>query len=214
MTGYIIKKILIVIVFLVGAATLIGIASSSDDTEISDSQLTQSTDNSSITNSMYARITGDEFDKAYLADMIAHHLGALNMASYARSETSREQIKDFSEGLLSSQSKEVQQMLEWQKAWGYVDGSDPHAGHAMEAVGDMGAEMAAMEAKLYDLTGLTFDQEFLTQMILHHQQAIDISKHAATNSQHQELKDLAKSIISTQEKEIADMKRWQREWGY
>ena len=105
-------------------------------------------------------------------------------------------------------------MLHWQKQWGYVDGSDPHAGHAMEADDGMGASMAAMEAKLYDLTGDAYDKEFLTQMILHHQQAVDMSKYAETNAGRQEIKTLAQTIMNAQEREIADMQRWQKEWGY
>lgn len=208
------KKIPIIIVIVAGLTVLIGIVASFDNTQISDKQVTQPTTERDATNEMYANIRGDEFDKAYLADMIAHHQGALNMASYARSETAREQIKILSETILSSQTKEVQQMLDWQKTWGYIDGTDPHAGHMMEAGDGMGADMAEMEAKLYNLNGPAFDKEFLKQMILHHQQAVDMSKYAETNAKHQDLKDLAKSIIGAQEKEITDMKRWQQEWGY
>lgn len=163
---------------------------------------------------MYASISGDEFDKAYLSDMIAHHQGALNMASLARSESTKSEIRKLSETILATQTKEVQKMMDWQQQWGYIDGTDPHAGHVMEGGAGMGADMAAMEAKLYDLTGKAYDKEFLTQMILHHQQAVDMSKYAATNAKHQELKDLAATIITTQQKEIDDMKRWQIYWGY
>lgn len=208
------KKIPIIIVVIAGLTVLIGVVTSIDNPQISDKQVTQPINERDATNDMYASITGDDFDKAYLSDMIAHHQGALNMASYARAETAREQIKILSETILSSQTKEVQQMLDWQKTWGYIDGTDPHAGHMMESGGGMGADMAEMEAKLYNLNGPVFDKEFLKQMILHHQQAVDMSRYAATNAKHQDLKELAKSIISAQEKEIADMKRWQQEWGY
>lgn len=162
--------------------------------------------------SMYSRMTGKEFDRAYLADMIMHHQGALNMASYARTQTTKDEIRTLSTAILASQTTEVRQMLDWQQQWGYVDGSDPHAGHAMEADDGMGASMAAMEAKLYDLTGDAYDKEFLAQMIAHHQQAVDMSKYAETNASHQEIKELARNIIRVQEKEIADMRRWQQEW--
>ena len=105
-------------------------------------------------------------------------------------------------------------MMDWQQQWGYIDGTDPHAGHVMEAGDGMGADMAAMEAKLYDLTGEAYDKEFVAQMILHHQQAIDMSRYAETNAKHQELKAMAAAIIAAQQKEIDDMKRWQQQWGY
>ena len=163
---------------------------------------------------MYASMTGDEFDRAYLADMLAHHQGALNMASYALGESSDQRIVTLSRNILSAQTAEVQQMLAWQKEWGYIDGSDPHAGHAMEAGGGMGADMASMEARLYGSSGATFDKEFLTVMILHHQEAVEMSRYAATNAKHQELKDLAQRIIRDQNEEIADMQQRQREASY
>lgn len=163
---------------------------------------------------MYASMTGDEFDRAYLADMLAHHQGALNMASYALAESSDQRIITLSRNILSAQTAEVQQMLAWQKEWGYIDGSDPHAGHAMEAGGGMGADMATMETRLHSTAEATFDKEFLSVMILHHQQAVEMSRYAATNANHQELKDLAQNVIREQNEEIADMQQWQREASY
>lgn len=192
---------------------LTGIAISSSNTRNSSNSVAEPVTNSGTTNSMYANISGDEFDKAYLSDMIAHHQGALNMASYARTETTSGRIKALCESILASQTTEVQQMLAWQKEWGYIDGSDPHAGHAMEAGGGMSADMASMEARLYDTTGTAFDEEFLSVMILHHQQAVEMSRYAATNAKHQELKDLAQDVIREQNKEIADMQQWQKEAG-
>ena len=51
-------------------------------------------------------------------------------------------------------------------------------------------------------------------MILHHEQAIEMSRYAETNANHQELKDLAREVIAAQTKEIEQMKQWQQEWGY
>jgi len=165
---------------------------------------------------MYASMTGDQFDKAYLADMIAHHQGALNMASQARELATKAEIRTLADVILSSQATEVQQMMDWQQEWNYsaTDSSNPHAGHMMESSGGMGDDMADMEAKLNGLSGEAYDKEFLKQMILHHQQAVDMSKYADANAKHQEVKDLARAVITAQEKEIADMKSWQQKWGY
>ena len=51
-------------------------------------------------------------------------------------------------------------------------------------------------------------------MILHHEQAVEMSQYAATNAQHQEIKDLASAVISAQTIEIEQMKQWQKDWGY
>ena len=182
----------------------------------SSTETSQSSQSDNQTSSMYANMTGDQFDKAYLTDMIAHHQGALNMASQARELSTKAEIRTLADAILSSQESEVQQMMDWQQKWNYsaTDSSNPHASHMMESSGSMGDDMANMEAKLNGLSGEAYDKEFLKQMILHHQQAVDMSKYADTNAKHQEVKDLARAVITTQEKEIADMKSWQQKWGF
>ena len=182
----------------------------------SSAETSQSSRSDNQTSSMYANMTGDQFDKAYLTDMIAHHQGALNMASQARELATKAEIRTLADAILSSQESEVRQMMDWQQKWNYsaTDSSNPHAGHMMESSGTMGDDMANMEAKLNGLSGEAYDKEFLKQMILHHQQAVDMSKYAETNAKHQEVKDLARAVITAQEKEIADMKSWQQKWGY
>jgi uncharacterized protein (DUF305 family) len=58
----------------------------------------------------------------------------------------------------------------------------------------------------------SYDLQFLDTMIVHHQGAVDMAKPAETKAEHTELKNLAKSIIADQEKEIVQMKKWRNEW--
>jgi uncharacterized protein (DUF305 family) len=74
--------------------------------------------------------------------------------------------------------------------------------------------MSAMTASLQGKTGDTFDKLFISEMETHHQGAIDMANLALTNAKHQEVKDLAKNIITAQTSEINQMKMWQAEWGY
>jgi uncharacterized protein (DUF305 family) len=77
---------------------------------------------------------------------------------------------------------------------------------------DMASIMNNMNAGLQGKKGDAFDQAFLSEMIVHHQGAIDMAKLAQTNAKHQEIKDLAGNIITAQTKEIAEMKAWQKSW--
>lgn len=61
-------------------------------------------------------------------------------------------------------------------------------------------------------TGDEFDQAFTSEMIEHHQGAIEMADLAATNAKHQELKDIAKDIISQQQQEIEQLREWRRNW--
>lgn len=60
----------------------------------------------------------------------------------------------------------------------------------------------------------TYDKTFLSNMIVHHQGAVDMAKLAVTNAKHQELKDMANTIITAQQKEITNMTAWQKQWNY
>lgn len=77
---------------------------------------------------------------------------------------------------------------------------------------DMEGMMDSMNSALTGKTGDEFDQAFLAEMIVHHEGAVVMAKSALTNAGHQEIKDLAEAIISAQNKEIADMKSWQKTW--
>lgn len=50
------------------------------------------------------------------------------------------------------------------------------------------------------------DLEFLNLMIIHHQDAVDMSQRALIKSDNQFIRNLAQSIITLQKKEINDMK--------
>lgn len=86
-------------------------------------------------------------------------------------------------------------------------------GQMMNNVGmDMGSMMDGMMSGLQGKTGDDFDKEFLAEMIVHHQGAVEMAQAALKNAKHQEVKDLANGIITAQNKEIGMMKQWQVEW--
>jgi len=87
-------------------------------------------------------------------------------------------------------------------------------GHMMANGGsmDMDDMMASMNAELQGKSGDAFDQAFLSEMIVHHEGAVEMAKLALQGAKHQEIKDLATAIISAQNKEIGDMKSWQKSW--
>ena len=74
--------------------------------------------------------------------------------------------------------------------------------------------MSDMSTGLSGLTGDAFDRTFMSDMVIHHQGAIEMSNMAATQAKHQEVKDLASNIIAAQTGEITQMQQWQKDWGY
>jgi uncharacterized protein (DUF305 family) len=72
--------------------------------------------------------TGDDFDKSFTSNMIEHHQGAVAMAELAKKNAKHDEIKTMAADIMTTQSKEIDMMQNWQTAWGYKDtaaGHDP-----------------------------------------------------------------------------------------
>ena len=57
-----------------------------------------------------------------------------------------------------------------------------------------------------------YDLQFLDTMIAHHQSAVVMAKPAMEKALHPELRTLAQNIVTSQEKEISQMRQWREEW--
>jgi uncharacterized protein (DUF305 family) len=161
---------------------------------------------------MMAAVNGEEYDRLFLANMISHHQGAVDMANLALKSAKHQELKDLANAIVSAQTTEIASMVSWQKTWSYPASS----GAAMMDHSAMGMEdaNAGMMNALKDKTGDAFDKAFMEQMIMHHQSAIDMASSGKANAQHQEVRDLTAAIITAQTKEIKEMHQWQKDWGY
>lgn len=168
------------------------------------------TTNMSAMQKQFEAYKGTEYDRVFLASMIAHHQGAIQMAQMASGNASHQEIKDMANNIITAQTSEITQMQGWQKAWGYTTNDATTTG----AVRQMQSEMDTMMSQLNGKSGDAFDKAFLTQMMMHHQEAIDMAKPAATNASHEDVKTIASNIITAQTKEVNQMMGWQAEWGY
>ncbi len=90
--------------------------------------------------------------------------------------------------------------------------SDGEKMHDDDRAMSMSAMMMDMNAELRGKTGDAFDRAFLSEMIIHHEGAVQMAEQALSYAKHQEIKDLATAIISAQNKEVASMKSWQKTW--
>jgi uncharacterized protein (DUF305 family) len=61
--------------------------------------------------------TGDDFDKAFLAEMIVHHEGAVDMAEAALLSAKHAEIQTMAKAIISAQTTEIEQMKKWQESW-------------------------------------------------------------------------------------------------
>lgn len=61
--------------------------------------------------------TSDAFDQAFVEDMIVHHQGAIDMANLALTNAKHPEIKTLAQAIITAQTKEIEQMKVWYKAW-------------------------------------------------------------------------------------------------
>jgi uncharacterized protein (DUF305 family) len=169
-------------------------------------------DKNSADYKMYSELTGDDYDRMFIANMIEHHKGAVDMAKLAQANAKHQELKDMADAIIAAQSKEITDMETWQKEWGYPSSS----GEMMMDHSAMGmmADMGQMTEELKSLTGDAFDKAFISSMIEHHQSAINMAYPGQTNAKYDEIKQLTKAIVEAQSNEITQMKQWQKDWGY
>lgn len=77
------------------------------------------------------------------------------------------------------------------------------------------APMGDMNHSMMDHSSMvTSEEAFVVNMIPHHQEAVDTARLVVARGESAELRKLAQAIITAQEKEIAMMQKWSKDWNY
>lgn len=151
---------------------------------------------------------GNEADVSFLAAMIPHHQGAIEMAALVEDRTERQELRDLADRITEVQAAEVatlEGMLD--RLSGEQDvPEDPE--HDAMGMADR-TEVEQLEAA----EGDEFDRRFLERMIAHHEGAIDMAEQVLAEGEDAEVAALAEDVLATQEAEIEQMESWQGEWG-
>lgn len=154
--------------------------------------------------------TTSQVDRQFIAMMVPHHEQAIQMADLALTRAKRPEIRQLAQTIKQDQTREIQQMRTWYKSWyGTEVVAMPMNGQQMPQNGSMqGMKMDLAVLK----NAADFDQEFLRQMIFHHQMAIQMGQMDASRFTRPELRELAGSIVKTQTTEIDRMQKWYQTW--
>lgn len=118
---------------LIGIGGTVGVNAMMDkDVEKTNTQQVSSTDHSSMSMDDMTKelkgLSGDEFDKAFISMMIAHHEGAVDMAELLASNGKHNELKALGQEIITAQTKEIAEMKQWQMDWGYIEMGDPMEG--------------------------------------------------------------------------------------
>jgi len=183
------------------------------------------------------QLTGEDFDRAFLAQMAMHHAMALAMSRPVVANAAHQEVKELTQSIMTAQAAEIQQMSDWAKAWygmelppmvGMMAQSNsaplgiggqgmpiPMDGHGMpmdHSAGMMSSMEMPMMTSLWRQPPNRLEVVFLSQMIPHHEGALEMAQLATERANHQELKELARSINTSQTAEIATMNDWLKAW--
>jgi uncharacterized protein (DUF305 family) len=86
------------------------------------------------------------------------------------------------------------------------DGGHGQMDHGQMDHGSMGMGSGGMARQMVMENGKYSDKAFIDAMVPHHQGAIEMAEVALKNAQHEEIRELSRNIISTQEAEIEKLK--------
>jgi uncharacterized protein (DUF305 family) len=77
--------------------------------------------------------------------------------------------------------------------------------------GSMGMGSGEMARQMVMENGKYSDRAFIDAMVPHHQGAIAMAEVALKNAEHEEIKELSRNIVSTQQSEIEELKSIKQE---
>lgn len=186
---------------LVGAATLLGLASAAmpgmDHSQMDTVQPAMPTDSvSAIMKTMGERMVteltplkGRAFDVRFAQRMSDHHQMAIDMAKMEVKSGRDARVKASAQQVIADQQKEIALMQGWIKTW-------TGQGYAPRAM-----PMQLSKAG-------TVDRWFLDGMIPHHVGAIAMAKLVPTRTQNAQVQNIAAAIIKAQQAEINQYTAW------
>lgn len=155
------------------------------------------------TSSTEATVVGGEHNAAdtmFAQMMIPHHVQAVEMSNIMLAKTDLDaKITALATDIKAAQDPEIKKMTTWLTGW-----SEPTA---MSGNHSMNGMMSAADLdKLKAAQGNEASKLFLTQMIAHHEGAVEMAQSEVTGGKNADAVALAKSIVASQETEIKDMK--------
>lgn len=141
-------------------------------------------------------------DKDFAAMMLEHHKGAVEMSKVIIEKGNDAALISFAQKVIDDQNKEMDFMQDFMS-----NASRSKSKNSVEFQNALKNSMATImnkNATIYN----DIDNDFATQMIPHHQSAVDMAKVYLQYGEEKRLTELCQNIVRSQEKEINWLKQW------
>jgi uncharacterized protein (DUF305 family) len=144
-------------------------------------------------------------DVAFATNMIPHHQQAVDLSALVPDRSIDPDVVALARQISAAQQPEINVMKVFLVQWN--ENPDTNSGHAGHGSTMQGMVDETTMTKLKSLSGAEFDKLWLESMLRHHQGAIEMAKAELANGDNVDAKSLAKTIVTTQEAEIGQMKQ-------
>jgi len=149
---------------------------------------------------------GKYSDERFIDAMVPHHQGAVEMARVALDNAEHERLVQLSEDIVTTQQAEIEDLKSIkQEEFGTSRVPMEMSPKQMRSMGTMTDPQELANRN-------PFDKAFIDAMIPHHQSAIEMAQVAREKSGNTRIRELAESIVGAQQREIAQMEQWRKEW--
>ena len=169
--------------------------------------------------------TDTSAEAGFARDMQVHHQQGVELAMIVRDESDDPDVRLLAYDIATTQAQQSGQLYGWLRSWGLsqagtepsmtwmtrptADGAAAHEAHDADAHLP-GAPMPGLAtpeqvAALRAATGVDAERRFLELMIAHHRGAIEMADAALARSSNDVVVPFARSIVQSQEAEIALM---------
>lgn len=159
----------------------------------------------------------DSPEVGFARDMASHHAQAVEMAVVLRENSDDPKMRQLALDIMLTQQGQIGQIQGWLALWGYPLA---RTGPAMAWMGmpttDMMPGMATDEQlkQLSAAQGVAADGLFLQLMIAHHQGGVAMAQAILDRTQHPVVRQLAQTIVNSQQSEIAYMQDLLEQKGF
>ncbi|MDJ0354561.1 DUF305 domain-containing protein [Paenarthrobacter sp. PH39-S1] len=161
-----------------------------------------STSTSAGDSAMMAGAERNSADTTFAQMMTPHHLQAVDMSNLLLAKQGIDpRVSALATKIKAAQAPEIEKMTGWLAAW-----KEPTAMSGMSGTSGMTGTMSDEEMKKLDAAqGAEAAKLYLSQMVTHHEGAVEMAKAEVIDGKNADAVALAKSIVSTQESEIKEM---------